>query len=299
MVTGSMSDAGKETGVEPILPLSRARVFFDATLGPIRLKHPEGVAVAADGAVWCSGDGGEIYRIAPDGSGIEIVANTGGFTLGMAFDRQGLLYVCDLGHKAVFRLDPASKRLEQWATGGEGGQMKIPNYPVVDPVRNCLYVSDSHAFGVPGPGIWRFDLATGQGGLWYAGTLNFGNGMALSLDRNTLYVVETFARRVSRIPIQADGSPGQIEVFVEGIERLPDGLAFDIHGNLYISCYEPSRIFRASPDGKLELFIDDPEAHTMCHPTNIAFRRTELFTANLGRWHITVIDAGVEGAPLL
>jgi sugar lactone lactonase YvrE len=31
-------------------------------------------------------------------------------------------------------------------------------------------------------------------------------------------------------------------VVVEGIERLPDGLAVDRAGNLYISCYEPSRI---------------------------------------------------------
>ncbi len=141
-------------------------------------------------------------------------------------------------------------------------------------------------------------METGEGEPWYAQPTNFANGMALSLDRDTLYLVETFARRISRIPIHADGTAGAAEVFVEGIERLPDGLAFDVGGNLYISCYEPSRIFRARPDGRLELLVDDPEAHTMCHPTNCAFRGTDLFTTNLGRWHVTRVAVGAEGAPL-
>jgi gluconolactonase len=284
--------------VQPILPFDRASVFFDATLGPIRLKHPEGVAVAADGAIWCGGDGGEIYRIEPDGSGIEVIASSGGFTLGMAFDGEGRLYTCDLGHKAVMRLDPATRQLETFSTGGDGGSMRVPNYPVVDKARGCLYVSDSHAFGTPGPGIWRLDLESGLGHLWYDRPLNFANGMALSPDRKSLYVVETFARQVSRIPIHDDGSAGDAEVFVNGLDRLPDGLAFDNQGNLYISCYEPSRLYRAAPDGQLELLFDDPEAHMLCHPTNCAFRGDELFTSNLGRWHITRIEIGISGAPL-
>lgn len=285
--------------MEPLVPFERGSVFFDATLGPVRLKHPEGIAVAPDGAVWCGGDGGEIYRIDPTGSEIEVKTTTGGFTLGLAFDRQGRLYTCDLGEKKVFRFDPATDELVQFAAGGGGESFGIPNFPVVDADRNCLYVSDSHAPDKPGPGIWRFDLDTGEGGLWYREPLVFGNGMALSPDRRWLYIAETFGRRVSRVPINDDGSAGTAEIFVEGIERLPDGLAFDIDGNLYISCYEPSRLFRATPDGNLELLYDDPDAHMLCHPTNCAFRGTELLTANLGRWHITTIAVGVEGLPLL
>jgi gluconolactonase len=285
--------------VQPLVPFERGSVFIDGTLGAVRLKHPEGIAVASDGAIWCGGDGGEIYRIEPDGSSFEQVASTNGFTLGMAFDQQGRLFTCDLGHKAVFRLDPNSRRLERFATGGGGASIRVPNYPVVDTARNCLYVSDSFGAGTPGPGIWRFDLGSGDGGLWYDKPLNFANGMALSLDRRTLYVIETFARRVVRIPIADDGSAGSSEIFVEGIERLPDGLAFDADGNLYMACYEPSRLFRATPDGQLELLFDDPEAHLLCHPTNCAFRGTDLFTSNLGRWHITRIELGVMGAPLL
>ena len=283
--------------MKPLLPLDRASVFVDGTVGESRLNHPEGVAVDRVGNVWCGGETGELYRIAPDGSRFEVVATTGGFTLGIAFDERGRLYSCDLGHKAVFRLDPASGRLDRF-TGHEIAPVGAFNFPVVDPRRGCLYVSDSHGPAAPGPGIWRFDLESGAGGPWYTAPTNFANGMALSRDGAALYLIETFARRVVRIPIDAGGAAGTAEVFVDGIERLPDGLAFDVEGNLYISCYEPSLLFRAGPDGRLELLIDDPEAHTLCHPTNCAFRGTELFTANLGRWHITRIDVGVEGAPL-
>ncbi len=284
--------------MEPILPLERATVFFDGTLGEPRLLHPEGVTVDRDGNVWCGGELGEIYRIAADGSAIEVVASTGGFTLGLAFDEQGRLYTCDLGHQAVFRLDPANRRLERFASGGGGGSLRVPNFPVVDARRNCLYVSDSYGAGQPGPGVWRFDLDTVEGVLWYDRPMAFANGMALSPAGDRLYVVETFARRIARITIREDGSAGEAEVFVDGIERLPDGLAFDVEGNLYISCYEPSRLYRADADGRLALLIDDPEAHTFCHPTNCAFRGTDLFTANLGRWHITRIEVGIAGRPL-
>ena len=47
-----------------------------------------------------------------------------------------------------------------------------------------------------------------------------------------------------------------------------------------------------------KLLIDDPEAHMLCHPTNCAFRGQDLFSSNLGRWHITRTPVGVEGLPL-
>jgi gluconolactonase len=216
----------------------------------------------------------------------------------LAFDANDYLYTCDLRHASVFRLSVTDGELERFAVGTEARKIRIPNFPVVDERRNCLYVSDSYDMEEPGPGVWKFDLDTGEGGLWYDRPMTFANGMALSAAGDFLYVAETFARKISRIPILEDGSPGESTTFVEGIERLPDGLAFDVGGNLYVSCYEPSRIYRVSPDRKIDLLVDDPEAHTLCHPTNCAFRGEELFTSNLGRWHITRIDVGIEGLSL-
>lgn len=291
--------AARSISVDAHLPFDRGSVFFDRTVGPLRLKHPEGIAIAADGAIWCGGEDGQIYRIEPDGSDFALVASSGGFTLGVAFDRAGHLYACDLANAVVNRLRAGGTSLDVFATGDGERMMRVPNFVVVDSGRNCLYVSDSYGANDPGPGVWRFDLETGKGLLWYEGTLNFANGMALAPDRRSLYVLESFARRVVRILIGDDGSAGAAETVVEGVGRVPDGLAFDQLGNLYISCYEPSCIYRYSLDGSLDLWFDDPEAHLLCHPTNLAFRGSELFTSNLGRWHITRIDAGVEGFPLL
>lgn len=284
--------------MEPTVALDRVSILYDGTLTTPRLSHPEGLAVAPDGAVWCGGDRGEIFRISPDGSELEQVASTGGFALGMAFDRDGGLYVCDLKHATVFRLDTSSGQLRRFAVPRGSHEMRIPNWPVVDQRRGCIYVSDSHDPTEPGPGVWRFDLDTGDGELWYDRPLTFANGMALAPDGDELYVVETFARRVIAVPIGPDGSPGDPSVVVDGIERVPDGLALDREGRLYISCYEPSRIYRYA-DGTLELYVDDPDAHTLCHPTNCAFRGSELLTSNLGRWHISCIPTETEGSPLL
>lgn len=281
-----------------MIAIEQASIFIDGTVGETRLSHPECLAFDADGAAWCGGDRGELYRVEPDGSALEQVASTGGFILGVALDGAGSLYACDLAHSAVFRLDLASGAVERFADGG--GEMRVPNFAVVDRTRGCLYVSDSYDAAQAGPGVWRIDLATGATHLWYAEPLVFANGMALEPGGDALYVIETWAQRVVRMPIGADGSAGGPEPVVEGLERVPDGLAVGADGKLYVACYEPSRVYRCDPvSGELEILLDDPTAHVLCHPTNCAFRGTELFMANLGRWHLTRVDVGVGGAPLL
>lgn len=282
--------------------LLEASVFFDGIVGPVRLSHPECVAFDAAGNAWCGGERGEVYRVAADGSAIEQVASTGGFVLGVALDGRGFLYACDLAERAVFRVDVASGAVERFADGG--GAMATPNFAVVDERRGCLYVSDSRAAGVAGPAVWRVALESGATQAWHPGGLTFANGMALAAGGDALYVAETWARRIVRIAIGRDGAPaGEPEVVVETPGALPDGLALDAAGRLYVACYEPSRIYRFDPAGDvggagLELLLDDPTAHTLCHPTNCAFRGSELVIANLGRWHLARAEVGAPGLPL-
>jgi len=227
---------------------------------------------------------------------MEQVASTGGFSQGMAFDAEDNLYICDLKHAAVMRLGTRSGDLEKFADGAGGRGIKISNYPAFD-AQGRLYVSDSHAFKESGPGILRFE-PDGTGELWYDESINFANGLALSADGGYLYVAETFGNAVFRISIRDDGSAGMRKEVASLPGVLPDGLAFDTEGNLYVACYEPSQVLRVAPDGTVARLIGDEEAHLFCHPTNLAFRDGTLFTTNLGRWHITAIDTAVEGLPL-
>ena len=283
------------TAEKTVLPESRAHVFFDGIFTEPRLQHPECVAIGPDGHVWCGSENGEVLRIARDGGSIEVMGQGGGLTLGLAFDGDNSLYFCDLKDAAVYRLNLKRHWVERFSSPG----IKIPNYPVVDAARRRLLVSDSHHFAEAGPGVWAFDLATGDGSLWYDRPLRFANGMALSLDGSALYVCETFAQKITRIPIRADGSAGDAETFATDLPGLPDGIAFDDHGALFVGCYEPSRVLRISPDGKTaEVYIEEPTAHLFAHPTNVAFDGTALYTANLGRWHVTRIDTDTSGTPL-
>jgi sugar lactone lactonase YvrE len=269
-----------------LLDIGAARVFFDGIFTTPRLAHPEGIAIHADGSIWCGSETGDLLRIAADGSSISRMAGTDGFLLGIAFDAVGNCYACDLRHAAVFRYDAVSGRIARFGAAG----IRVPNYPVVDARRGALYVSDSRGSGDVGPGIFRFDLRTGDGAIWCTSPMAFANGMALAPGGDGLYVVQSDAACVSYVPIEADGSAGTPRLFVDEVQTVPDGLAFGPDGTLYISCYEPSRIYRCSPGGRLDILIEDIRATVLAHPTNIAVKCDKLYTANLGRWHIAEID---------
>ena len=274
--------------MSPILPISAARVFCDGTFGTPRLAHPEGVAVHPDGAVWCGTETGDLLRIAPDGASYERIAGSGGFALGLAFDKAGNCYVCDLKHQQIWRWHAASGQYAPFAGNG----ILVPNYPVVDQARGVLYVSDSRGEGNPGHGIWRYDLATGDGGPWSAeANWDFANGMCLDETGNGLYVIESYRAVVRHVPILPDGSAGPARVVLSGMAEVLDGLALAPDGTLYISCYEPGRIYRRTPDRTgVEVLIEDRHATVLAHPTNIAIKGDRIYAANLGRWHITEID---------
>jgi gluconolactonase len=214
VVANGKSQSEKEVTLETVLDIEAAKVFYDGLLTEPRLDHPEGLAIQRDGSIWCGGELGQIYRIMPDGSSIEQIASSDGFSQGMAFDKEDNLYFCDLKHAAVMKLDTQGDSL------------------------------------------------------------------------------------ISRIPIDDNAAAGRREEVVSLPGVLPDGLAFNTEDDLYVACYEPSLVLRISPDGAVARLIGDEEAHLFCHPTNLAFRGSSLFTTNLGRWHITAIDTEAEGLPL-
>jgi sugar lactone lactonase YvrE len=88
-------------------------------------------------------------------------------------------------------------------------------------------------------------------------------------------------------------------IFAEGVGRMPDGLALDVLGNLYCSCYASDDIHRIAPDGKVELFAHDPWAIKLSRPTNMAFAGDVMYVANFGRQTVSRADVGVAGQQLI
>jgi gluconolactonase len=272
-------------GPEPILEIAAARVFADG------IDHAEGVAVHPDGSVWCGGEAGQVYRISSGGSAPELrVPGGAGFTLALAFGPDGLLYYIDLGPRAVMRLDPAGGEPEVVVAGSIGGhELLIPNALAFDG-EGRLYVTESYSTTEPGPGVYRIDPDGGEM-LWSPGPFLFANGVAVAPDQSAVYVAETWARRITRVPVLADGAAGPPEPLVELPGTLPDGLGIGPEGRLYVACYQPSQIVRID-DGRASVLVRDDDAIVLAHPTNIAFHGSTAFCANLGRWHITAIELG-------
>jgi gluconolactonase len=263
------------------------------------LDHPECVLYHPDGSVWAGGEAGQIYRIDPQGF-IEIVADTGGFILGMALSPdRGWMAVCDLNKNCIWRLDMKTLTLSVFAKHVAGHTFAIPNYVCFDS-KGGLYASESGAFRKVQGKILKFEK-DGAGRDWHDGPFNFANGIALDATERFLYVVNTFAPSIERIFISEDGSPGRRETFASFDKIVPDGIVFDQEGNLLVGCYAPNAILKIAPDRTVTTLAYDWEAHTLCNPTNIAFGgkdMNKLFVANLGRWHISVLDPGTRGLPL-
>ena len=231
---------------------------------------------------------------------INKINNTKGFILGIAFSPDASwLAICDLKNKCIWKLNIQSNQLTKFATGAEGINFNIPNY-ISFRKNGKSFVSESGAFRQVIGKIFCFD-ENGNGTIWHHGPFNFANGLALDADEKFLYVVCTWLPGVERIAINENGTAGNREVFCMLPETCPDGIAFDAEENLYVGCYAPSRIYKVNKNKAVTILVDDWEAHTISNPTNLAFggkNFNELFTANLGRWHVSKINLDVKGLKL-
>lgn len=265
------------------------------------LDHPECLCVHSDGTVYAGGEAGQIYRISPDGQNATEIANTGGFVLGVALSPDSTwLAACDFKNKCVWKLDLSTLALTRWINEAGGQPIAIPNYGAFDFEGN-YYLSDS---GDPFKPTGRILKANpdGRAVVWHDGPISFANGVALGPENDALFVVSSFLPGVERIAIRQDGTAGERSIYTTLPQLcIPDGLAFAQDGTLFVSCYEPSTIYRVDRNGVATPFLSDPQAHGLCHCTNCAFAGpdfSDLLVANLGRRHISRIPAEQPGLRL-
>lgn len=267
----------------PQIPIERFEVFASG------LDHPECVAFDREGMLWAGGEAGQVYCIDRAGA-VETIATLGGFTGGLAFSPDNELFVCNpsLGIVRVRR----DGKYDVYAADASHHKFITPNFPVFDREGN-LYVTDSGDWKGRNGYLLRYDW-TGNG-VPVAGPFGYASGLALSADGSRLFMVESDENRV----LVLDTVEFRPKVYAENVGRLPDGLALDEGGNLYVACYASDEIHRIAPTGERTLFAHDPFAILLSRPTNIAFDGEWMYVANLGRTTITRAKLGVRGQPLV
>jgi gluconolactonase len=275
--------------MDPLIPIDRFEIFAKD------LDHPECCAFDRNGDLWAGGEGGQVYRISPEGA-VEQIATLGSFNGGVAFSPGGELFVCNPA-SGIVRVKPNGK-FETFAMQAGGHKLCCPNFGVFD-ARGNYYVTDSGQWKKGNGYLCRFTPA-GDGAV-IAGPFGYANGLALSAGEQRLYMVESDTDRVYRFHLREDGTVGGSEIYADDVGRLPDGLALDAHGNLYASCYASDDIWRITASGEKALLAWDRWAILLSRPTNMAFGGENfdvMYVANLGRTTITRAKIGVAGQRL-
>jgi sugar lactone lactonase YvrE len=78
------------------------------------------------------------------------------------------------------------------------------------------------------------------------------NGLAITPDRSTLIVSETFGECVLAFAIGADGSLSDRRIFAElGEGRHPDGICLDAEGAVWVGCYDTGEFLRVFDGGEI------------------------------------------------
>ncbi len=253
------------------------------------LDHPEGVCWdPAAGVLWAGGEDGQVYRVDPVGRTVELAALAPGFVLGLAVDGHGRVAACCSSDGSLCVLD--GDRVRRVAT-----ELGLPNYPAFGP-DGTVWLADSGTWRRNDGRVLRID-AGGTVDVFSSALPHFPNGCAVSPDGRWLWMVESFVPTVNRFDLET----GELEEVTRLAGTVPDGIAFTAEGGVLVSCYRPDRIVHIDRNGAVEIVAEDPQGTMLSGPTNVCFMGEELdqlVSANLGRWHLTLIDAGLTGVPL-
>lgn len=240
-----------------------------------------------------------VVKVLPDGTSSDFLKPSGKSN-GLMFDALGRLYLCRGGARNVARIDNLeTKELTILASEYEGQPLNSPNDLAIDPVGGLFFTD-------PYYGNDQASLKQKVMGVYYLSSegkltrviesLQRPNGILVSADGKTLYVAEPNRRQLYMYPITSPGQVGEGKLIFTGDEKLdgggPDGMAFDIRGNLYATY---GSVVVLSPAGELIGRIPVPE-----RPANCKFGGAENKTLYVtARTSLYAIPMLVEGAALM
>jgi len=237
------------------------------------LQRPECILAEPDGTLWTADARGGVMRIDPDGTQ-ELIrpagagdTDTGRYLTdgslpnGITFDRDGDLIIANFGTDAVQRMT-RDGRFSTLFTEIDGEPLGKVNFAMTDR-RGRTWITITTRVR---PWIRSINERTPDG---YVAVLDEGglrvvadgfvgtNEVRFDAAEEWLYVVESNARRISRIRLD-DTKETAREVFGPAeLPGTPDGCAFDSHGNLWVTLIHADRLIAITPEGEILTLLDD------------------------------------------
>ncbi len=211
---------------------------------------------------------------------------------GLMFDGDGKLYGCQMDGRLA-RIDAANGESKSLVDQYDGKRFNACNDLVIDK-QGGIYFTDPR-FMAPDP--WP----QGKEAVYYRSAkgdverieseLAAPNGVILSPNEKTLYVVPSMQKEVIAFDVNGSGKVSKRRVFFElkqpqGKENSGgDGLSIDVEGNLYFTSDLGVQV--VSSKGKLLGIIEFPEQPANCsfggpnHKTLFATCRTSVYAVDL------------------
>ncbi|HUY34087.1 MAG TPA: SMP-30/gluconolactonase/LRE family protein [Pirellulales bacterium] len=256
-------------GIGPVGPIVKLHTDF---------KFTEGPAADAQGNVYFSDiPASRTYKVDLDGK-LSIFRDPSNATNGMMFNAAGELVGCEMEGR-VTAVSPDGKKVRVLAATYQGKRFNAPNDLVID-AAGGVYFTDPH-FRAPEPipqGVTAvYYISTGGKVSRLIDDLKAPNGVILSPDEKTLYVVPSLQEEMMAYAVEAAGKLGKGRELCklkqpEGKSGTGgDGLTVDSKGNLYITSGLGLQVF--DPAGKALGIIAIPE-----QPANVTFGGADLGT---------------------
>jgi gluconolactonase len=196
-----------------------------------------------EGAAW-SKDGYLIFSDTPNdrllkwvpGHMAEVFRENANGPSGNAFDAQGRLYTCETRLRRVTRTDRTG-HIEVLADRWEGKRLNAPAGIVVSKTGH-VYFTDP-AFGYQSDhreldfyGVYHIPI---KGPMQLAARLGSRpHGIALSPNGRVLYVSNADEHNIRSYELDRNGDASGERVLISGLEGVPEAIAVDEAGNLYV-----------------------------------------------------------------
>lgn len=258
-------------------------------------KFTEGPSADATGRLYFTDvPAAKIFRLEPDGQVTEWLDSSGRAN-GLMFNGAGELVACQMtGQVVAFSLATRAPRVLARSTAAH--KLNSPNDLVVDRTGGVYFSDPQFPTGKqPDNSAVYWVSADGQTLNRLIEGLKMPNGVILSPDESTLYVVPTFQAEIMAYPVLAPGQLGEGRVWAR-MEQPPgrentggDGCTVDTEGRLYVTTNLGVQVFdgRGQMLGHL-VFPEQPSNCTFGGPE----RHTLYVTARTSVYQVPMLATG-------